>query len=135
INLVANDENCNESETITYRCPGPGDNCDNPLIVDSLPYTTEDDTANYTDEYYDGGQGTNCGTGGQYYLNGNDVVYSYTPESDTSIDISLLPTGTYAGMFVYESCDDIGVNCAAGGTNSFSSDEILVEEFIVTAGQ
>src|SRR5690606_13643466 len=52
-----------------------------------------------------------------------------------SIDISLLPTGTYAGMFVYESCDDIGVNCAAGGTNGFSSDEIRVDELIVTAGQ
>ncbi|WP_306737777.1 hypothetical protein, partial [Marimonas arenosa] len=35
-NLVAEDENCNATQSITYRCPNAGDNCENPLIVDSL---------------------------------------------------------------------------------------------------
>ncbi|MDG4951462.1 T9SS type A sorting domain-containing protein, partial [Weeksellaceae bacterium KMM 9724] len=134
INLVANDENCNESGTITYRCPAPGDNCDNPLLVESLPYSTTDNTVNYTDAYYDGSPGSSCSTTSSY-LNGNDVVYAYTAASDTSINISLLPTGNYAGMFVYDSCDSIGVECMEGGTSGFSTDEILFEEFLVTAGE
>ncbi|MDG4951460.1 choice-of-anchor J domain-containing protein [Weeksellaceae bacterium KMM 9724] len=132
-NLVAEDENCNATQSITYRCPNAGDNCENPLIVDSLPYVTEDSTSNYTDEY-NGSPGQNCSSTSSY-LNGDDVVYSYTPTEDTAINITLDPTNNYAGVFVYESCEDIGTNCIAGGVNSFSSAVIEIEELVVMAGQ
>ena len=49
-----------------------------------------------------------------YYLNGDDVVYAYTATSDTSINVFMSPDATYSGIFVYDSCDDIGVECVAG---------------------
>ncbi len=52
----------------------------------------------------------------------NEVVYVYTPTEDTSIEVSLVPTELYSylGIFVYNSCTDIGVNCIDGliGYNS-----------------
>ncbi|WP_274476467.1 T9SS type A sorting domain-containing protein [Mangrovimonas aestuarii] len=95
-------------------CPIPGQNCGEALVVDALPYSTTDDTANYFDDY-DGIPGASEGCGVSYgYLTGDDVVYVYTATTDTSIEVSLTPTGSYSGIFVYESCADIGVNCIAG---------------------
>jgi hypothetical protein len=93
--------------------PPIGGVCTDPIVVTSLPYNTTDDTANYQDDY-DGSAGSNCGESASYYLNGDDVVYSYTPASDTSINVSMTPVASYSGIFVYDSCDDIGVECVAG---------------------
>jgi len=93
--------------------PPVGGVCTDPLIVDALPYNTTDTTANYQDDY-SGSAGANCGESAAYYLNGDDVVYAYSPTSDTSINISMTPDATYSGIFVYDSCDDIGVECIAG---------------------
>ncbi len=115
---------------LNYSISGPGETCGNPLVVTTLPYVTDDNTANYGDDY-SGGPGTNCGsTSG--YLGGDDVVYSYTPAADTSITITLTPGGTWSGLFVYTSCADIGVACANGVANSGSG----IREIIlpVTAG-
>ena len=97
----------------TFMIPPIGGVCTDPIVVTSLPYNTTDDTANYQDDY-DGSAGENCGQSSNYYLNGDDVVYSYTPASDASINISMTPDTTYSGIFVYNSCDDIGVECVAG---------------------
>ena len=127
------DPNCAFSETVFERCTGVGEVCENSIIVDSLPYSTDDTTANYYDDYT-GGQGSNCGSTSQYYLNGDDVVYSYTPTTDTSIDITLTPMGTWSGIFVYESCEDIGVNCIAGAANA-GSDVRNIDDLAVVGGQ
>ena len=97
----------------TFMIPPIGGVCTDPIVVTSLPYNTTDDTANYQDDY-DGSAGSNCGESASYYLNGDDVVYSYTPASDTSINVSMTPVASYSGIFVYDSCDDIGVECVAG---------------------
>ncbi|TXD83725.1 T9SS type B sorting domain-containing protein [Subsaximicrobium wynnwilliamsii] len=118
----------------SYRISGPGEVCEDPIIVTTpLPYITSDDTANYLDDY-NGSAGENCGsTFG--YLNGDDVVYAYTPDVDTSVDIELSElTDNYAGVFVYTDCADIGTNCQAGALNSFSSDDLAIDDFIVTGG-
>ena len=96
-----------------FMIPAIGAVCTDPIVVTSLPYNTTDDTANYQDDY-DGSAGSNCGESASYYLNGDDVVYSYTPASDTSINVSMTPVASYSGIFVYDSCDDIGVECVAG---------------------
>ena len=99
-------------------------------MIDSLPYNTSDDTANYLDDY-DGAAGESCGsTSG--YLNGDDVVYSYTSSFDGSVSVQLVPTDTYAGIFMYDSCDSIGVQCYAGAVNGFSSDIITFEADVIT---
>lgn len=110
-----------------------GTDCIHPISVDTLPYTTTDDTSSYGDDY-SGGQGSNC-AGGQYYLNGDDVVYAYTATADTSLKVTLDPTATYAGIFIYENCADIGTSCVESATNSSSTDVLEIPQLVVTNGQ
>lgn len=105
------------SDTIesTFTTVSFGDTCEAAIVVDTLPYITTDDTANYSD-FYEGGPGADCGaTAG--YLGGNDVSYSYTPTEDQVVLVTMTPTNTWSGIFVYESCDDIGVQCLNGQAN------------------
>lgn len=122
------------SGPFAYRISGPGETCENPIEVTlPLPYTTTDDTSNYLDDY-SGTAGTDCGSDFGY-LNGDDVVYAYTPTADTSVDISITNiSNTYAGLFVYTDCADIGVACATGGVNGFSTDDIIIDNFSVSLG-
>ncbi|WP_396140142.1 FISUMP domain-containing protein [Flavobacterium sp.] len=98
-----------------------GISCAEPIIVGTLPYTTTDTTANYGDNApIEGSPGaTGCGSTSTY-LNGNDVVYSFTPTFTGTINVAMTPTGTWSGIFAYSSCADIGVNCLAGVANSGS---------------
>ena len=99
----------------------PGLTCAAPIIVGTLPYTTTDTTANYGDNAaIEGSPGASgCGSTSTY-LNGNDVVYSFTPTFTGTINVAMTPTGTWSGIFAYSSCADIGVNCLAGVANSGS---------------
>lgn len=94
-----------------------GENCASPLVIPpTLPYSTSNNTAAFTD-FYEGTPGTGCvGTGN--YLAGNDVVYSFTPAVTGTLNIALSNTGGPAGMFIYSSCANIGVNCLAGAVAS-----------------
>ncbi len=119
----------------TYRVSGPGETCEAPIMVTTpLPYLTTDNTSNYLDDY-NGSPGADCGsTFG--YLNGDDVVYAYSPDSDTSVDIELTEiTDNYTGVFVYTDCANIGTACETGATNSFSLDDLLIDNFTVLAGE
>ena len=100
-----------------------GDNCAAPIQIDALPYNIADDTANYSN-YYVGSPGDGCAGTTYNYLGGNDVVYSYTATSDTSINVSMSPDTTYAGIFAYDSCENIGVQCYAAALNSSSTDNL-----------
>ena len=99
----------------------PGLTCATPIIVGTLPYTTTDTTANYGDNApIEGSPGASgCGSTNNY-LNGNDVVYSFTPTFSGTINVAMTPTGTWSGIFAYSSCANIGVNCLAGVANSGS---------------
>src|SRR5690606_9380197 len=93
-----------------------------------------DNTSNYGNDY-SGVPGANCSSDFGGYLNGDDVVYQYSPAADTSIDIELSNlSDTYAGVFVYTDCADIGVSCVAGASNFFATDDLLIDNFSVTAG-
>ncbi|WP_431133322.1 choice-of-anchor L domain-containing protein [Psychroserpens mesophilus] len=118
-----------------YRIGGPGELCESAITVTTpLPYVTTDDTSNYGDDY-SGTAGTDCGSGSGY-LNGDDVVYAYSPTADTSIDIELSNlSANYAGAFIYTDCANIGIECETGAVNAFSTDDILIDNFSVTGGQ
>jgi gliding motility-associated-like protein len=93
----------------------PGSTCNAPLQVTNLPYQHTGNTADYGDDYT-GTPGTSCGTGEwDWFLDGYEVVYSYTPTADMVAHawVSEL-SESYAGLFVYTSCDDIGTQCYAG---------------------
>ena len=110
-----------------------GDDCSAPITIDALPYTTTDDTANYSDNpNIEGSPGASgCGSTSSY-LNGNDVVYSYTADSDGSVSVNLTEIGTYTGIFVYASCEDIGTACIGGNVNGYAGGpinfDLVVEE-------
>jgi len=126
---------CPETSFTLRDAPPEGSTCGSPIMVTTpLPYSTDDDTINYGDDY-NGSPGTDCGSGNGY-LNGDDVVYAYSPATDTSIDIGLSNlTDNYAGIFVYTDCADIGNQCVTGGVNGFATDDILIDNFTVTGGQ
>jgi hypothetical protein len=93
-----------------------GTTCANPVLVTSIPYSTQDDTTNYLD-LIDGNPGfSGCGTTGTY-LNGNDVFYKITPTNANPLTISSQTNSTWSGLFIYNSCANIGVSCVIGTTS------------------
>jgi len=111
----------------------PGISCTAPIVVTSLPFFTTDNTANYSDNpAIEGSPGASgCGsTNG--FLNGNDVVYSYTATTTGVINVSMTPSDTFSGIFAYNSCANIGVSCINGVANS--STDVRAFDLPVTAG-
>lgn len=110
-----------------------GENCSDPIIIPAaLPYATTNNTANFADNY-EGIAGTGCNTQTwENYLAGNDVVYAYTPTTNGIINVSLTNNGSGSGMFIYDSCANIGVSCLEGGTGN-SDTPIIFSSFAVTA--
>ncbi|MDX9790307.1 MAG: GEVED domain-containing protein, partial [Candidatus Kapabacteria bacterium] len=106
----------------SFRIPVAGEDCADPIVISSLPYLTTDDTANYTDNpNIEGSPGAGCGSTSSY-LNGNDVVYSYTSDFDGIITVKMTPTGAWSGIFAYADCADIGTNCIGGVADSGSAE-------------
>lgn len=115
----SNGANSNWVGPFNFSTTSPGFSCAAPIVIPTLPYNTTDNTANYGDaaplEGTPGGA-AGCGSANNY-LNGNDVVYSYTAATSGVINITMTPTGTFSGIFAYASCADIGINCLAGVAN------------------
>ena len=131
INIVADDSNCNDTFELTYTCPPTGSMADDPIIIDSIPYTTSDDTINYGDDYTN--SATDCDGSGSY-LGGDDVVYLYTANSDTTLNVTFTPEGTWSGIYVFANKEDIGVNCwIVSSTNSSATASSF--ELTVVTGQ
>lgn len=109
--------------TVEAHLPLPGDDCENPIYLMTLPYNTTDNTSLYLDDYSGSPGATNCGTTSSY-LNGDDVVYAYTATADGTINVAMSAIGSaYSGLFVYTDCANIGTECVAGHGNSNSTDD------------
>lgn len=123
----------NWSGTINFSTGSPGDSCSTPIFVTGLPYSTTNNTSNFTDVYNGSPGATGCGV--DYgYLDGNDVIYAYTAIFTGVISIDMLNPAAFAGMFVYNSCENIGVSCIAGGINEGSTNNVNIPTLQVTAG-
>lgn len=114
-----------------------GSLCTNPIVINGLPYTTSDNTANYADNY-DPQTTTHptCSTTtfGNYYHGGNDVIYAYTPTSNQTLKIEIPSALGWTGMFVYTDCANIGVQYAACATGTAAGAR-TINNFAVNAGQ
>ncbi|SEH29779.1 T9SS type A sorting domain-containing protein [Chryseobacterium culicis] len=128
--------------TFLFSSAQVGKTCENPIVINSLPYTTTDDTANYADNYDPPTSGSNLpnctssfmGLYGNYYHSGNDVIYSYTPSVSGTIKIEIPNATAWTGIFVYTSCSNIGQNYA--GCQTTTQDGVItIDNFAVTAGQ
>ncbi len=122
----------NYTGPVTFQTIAIGTDCTVPLEITSLPYTHSDNTNRFGNSY-SGSPGTGCI--GNNYLQGFDVVYEYTPTLDDYLkfELSNLIGEDSVGLFVYESCNDIGTNCYAGGTTDTGSDFSF--DVFVTANQ
>ena len=111
-----------------------GESCAAPIVVGALPYTTTNNTNNFADNpSIEGSPGnTGCGTTSSY-LDGNDVIYAYTPATTGIITITMSPTDSWSGIFVYDDCADIGVSCI-GGVGSSDTSIRTIPNLSVTAG-
>jgi gliding motility-associated-like protein len=119
--LCGSDPNTVGSEWVgpfAFITSSPGLTCASPITIPpGVPYSTTDNTGNY-DDTTDVHQPNACAGGTTNYMTGNDVFYSYTPTVTGAISIEMTPTANYSGIFVYQGCANVGVNCVAGVANS-----------------
>lgn len=115
----------------------PGNLCTDPIIIASVPFSVTDNTANYGDNY-DPPTATpiacGSGTSGNYYLGGNDVIYSYTPTVSGNVSLQIPSSVGWVGLFVFTSCAGIGsapyaCNCSSAAGNR------TINNMVVTAGE
>lgn len=128
-NAVGDATGCTEASFTTLNPPPTGSLCTDPIVIASAPYNTTDNTSNYGDDYSNADNP--CTTVTASYMNGDDVVYSYTPSMDESINIVLTGTGTYTGIMVFTDCPF--TNCV-GNAGSSSNTNPKIENLSVTAG-
>lgn len=110
-----------------------GTNCSKPIAITSLPYSHTSNTDMYGDNVDLAPGGALCGTT-QDFLDGYDVVYKFTAQTDDIINIDL--SGNLSGdvgVFLYESCSDIGVACLNGAITA-NGDDFGIHDLFVDAG-
>ena len=128
---------CSESNSewvgpVNFTTSSPGLTCNSAIPVGGLPYSTTDNTSNYTDDV-DGSPGSSgCGAAGNF-LNGNNVYYSYTADFDGVVNVTMTPTGNNSGLFIYNSCANVGVSCVAGVANNAGTPRVI--DLPVVSGQ
>lgn len=113
-----------------FSTPTLGTNCDAPLVItttgSTFTYSSNLDLFQNPSLSYTT-QGSNClpSSVTDNYLNGDKAFFSYTPTQNGVINIKqlTLPYGqggagcygnAYSGVFVYDNCAAVGVNCLGG---------------------
>src|SRR5690554_1106305 len=115
-----------------------GETCDAPIVVTALPFDDAGNTADYGDNYSSGDvppvatDAVTNGTGSSSYLNGDDVVYAYTPADDEVLNISTTNDNDWIGLWAFTGCP---FTSTVGYHTSTSGDTRLIEELPVTAGE
>lgn len=112
-----------------------GETCADPIVIPGIPYSTNNNTANSNDRT-DVAQGATCGAvpAGTNYMTGNEVFYSFVAPTTGDIRVEMTPTGPNSGVFVYNSCANVGVSCIAGVANTGSGTRVI-PAINVVAGQ
>jgi len=121
---------CTASTFTTRDAPITGSICADPIIISqsSLPYTTTDNTNLYGDDY----STSICSNN---YMGGDEVIYTFTPTTTTSINIVLSNLGgTWSGIHVLNGCPNTATTCHAFVGNSGTTDRVI-NDFAVTAGE
>src|SRR5690554_6178852 len=130
-----------QAEDYTVEVSGggnAGETCDAPIVVASLPFDDAGNTADYGNNYSSGDVppvatgAVTTGTGSTSYLNGDDVVYAYTPADDEVLNISTTNDDDWIGLWAFTGCpftSTVGYHTATSGSTR------SIEGLPVTAGE
>ena len=110
---------CTEQTFTTEDAPPQGSLCENPIALTLPVNLTTETTSGFGDDYSGSPGSSGCGTTSSY-LNGDDIIYSFSTSTNSSVDIMMTPSGSWSGIFIYDDCADIGSVCLAGVGNSNS---------------
>jgi len=132
VRSLCTDGSSNWVGPFNFATATPGLSCVAPITVTTLPYSTNDNTANYGDTT-DTNQGASCGSTTNF-MTGNDVFYSYTPTTTGAISITMTPGSNSSSIFVYQGCANVGATCLAGVANTTNTVR-SIPSLNVTAGQ
>lgn len=108
---------------ITWTCSPdtctipPPSTCDNPTVIGSLPYTANDLTTCFATNAVDSSP---CNDNS--WMQGEDVIFTYTSPGDECISISLTGTATSTGVGIFDGCPETANDCiatAGGGFGQF----------------
>jgi len=107
-----------------------GANCAAALSTQvNLPYTGSSQTTCGMGNTYTGSNTVICGNG--IYLDGEDIVYAFTPATSGLVSINVTSSSSWVGLFLYQGCPT-GGTCVANSTSS-SGNQSLSNIFL-TAG-
>ncbi|MEO7081117.1 MAG: T9SS type A sorting domain-containing protein [Flavobacteriales bacterium] len=87
-----------------------GNTCGTPIVITTLPFDDAGTTSAYGDDYELGDvpplatDAVTTGTGSNYYLSGDDVVYAYTPSGDQVITITTTNDDDWIGLWAFTGC-------------------------------
>ncbi len=102
-----------------------GNVCETPNVISSLPYDDAGNTSTYGNDYSSVDLPTTApgavveGTGSNSYLNGDDVVYAYTPSADGVINVSTTNDDDWIGLWAFTGCpfsSTVGYHTQTNGT-------------------
>ncbi|MFH2008455.1 MAG: hypothetical protein ABI333_17850 [bacterium] len=94
--------------------PSPGNRCSSAIVIGSAPYSDTGDTSvGFTNDYSTGAAGSCAGIAGTEGEASPDVVYSFTPGTSATYQITYVPTFDGA-LYVATDCADIDNTCLAG---------------------
>ena len=117
---------------------GSGNTCEDAKVVTSLPYDDAGNTADYGNDYGSTdvpelapGAVTN-GTGAPEYLNGDDVVYAYTPTEDQFLNVSTTNDDSWIGLWAFTGCP---FDSTVGYHTGISGATRAISGLFVTAGE
>lgn len=128
-----------------------GLSCETPIVITAspgVPYSLDANLKDFpnADTVLYANQGTSCLSPAitENYLEGNKIFLSYTATQNGVINISQLTLpwsqGTecfgnaITGVFVYENCTNVGVECLAGLNTTQTDQPKYIENFPVVAG-
>ena len=100
---------------------GGGDTCENPIAVDSFPYTTSGDTTGYGSDYgYSTGA---CPGETSSWGNGSaDTVYAFTPAAAAYYAVTLMAQYD-SNLYVVTNCNDVDAACLGANDEIGSNKE------------
>ncbi len=104
--------------------------CDAPINIGMLPYGADDLSTCFAGNTVQDGPCTN-----DFFLNGEDYIFTYDSPGDECITVSLTGTSVSTGVAVYDDCPDVATECisqAGGGFNQV--DPTIDAAFLDEAG-